>query len=342
MTAFRRIAAAAPALFLSGLLPSSAAVWSTLALPPLAQPYAAPSMAHLPDGRFLFGSQGSIHLQQTWGAAATAVFSSVPAGVDPSFIAVRSDTAGLIGAGGWGASGFYTFAPSDSASAFTPVLGVTTQNYAGAWRDAAGFYSAGADTGSGGTHHGIRYIAFDGSVNRVLIEDISVYSCGFARDAAGDLYVGDNDDGKVYRFTAAQLDAVIAGGAALTVADGVFVHDFGGGGNLTTLACDGLGRLWAAGWLENGINVFDPVSGIHTHLTPDLDNANYAVTAFERGGAAYVGWINQSDPFSAGTSQTYGYAPAAQAIPEPAAAGLALLGAAVAVLRRRFRGGDRP
>ena len=337
MTVFRRFAAAlAVALFAS--LPSSASMWTTLSLPSLAQAFAIPSMSHLPDGRFVFGNQGSIYLQQTWGAASVAAFSGVPAGVDPSFIAVRGDTAGLIGAGGWGASGFYTFAPSDSASAFTSVPGVTAQNYAGTWRDAAGFYSGGADTGAGGAHHGIRYIALDGSVNRVAIDDVSVYSCGFARDAAGTLYVGDNDDGKVYAFTAAQLDAVLAGGAALTTAAGALVHDFGGGGNLTTLACDGLGRLWAAGWAQSGVAVYDPSTGVQTNLVPGPDNANYAVTAFERGGVAYVGWINQADPFTAGTAQTYGYAPAAQAIPEPGAATLALLGVAALAGRLRARG----
>ena len=76
------------------------------------------SHAHLPDGRFLFGTVGQVFIQDSYGAAATtALENSEDVLMDPAFMAVRSGSQALVGAGGFsGPSGVYLFDPSAPAT----------------------------------------------------------------------------------------------------------------------------------------------------------------------------------------------------------------------------------
>ncbi|MBN1270113.1 MAG: PEP-CTERM sorting domain-containing protein, partial [Kiritimatiellae bacterium] len=277
---------------------------------------------------------GNLYVQDAWGSASYTAFSEEPAGMDPSFIAVRNDTLAALGYGGWGASDVYQFDASLTASPGFTNVGVSLQNFHGVFRDDTSLFTAGGDTGTGGDHHGLRYLTLDGSVNTIVIDDISVYSCGFAIDADGNLYVGDNDDGRVYRFTAAQLDGAISG-SALAITDGEFLWDFGDGGDIGSLAVDGLGRLWAAGWQHDGLKVYNPDLDQEFTYIPGLTNANYKVAAFTHEGEYCVAYLNQANPYSGDTAQYYGYASASEfAIPEPSTLVLAALGLGALWLRR--------
>ncbi len=315
------------------------ASWIQFELPSLSQAFGGTALSHLPDGRYVFAETGHFYVQDGWGAAGTTALSGVPSGMDPSFIAVRDSSLAAAGAGGWGSSAVYTFDPSSpSTPAFTDV-GVTLQNFQGVFRDGTSLFTSGSDTGSGGDHNGIRYIALSGGLNKIVVDDVSVYSAGLAIDEAGNLYVGNNDDGGVYRFTKSQLDGAIAG-SALAIADGELIYDFGGGGDIGSLAVDAEGRIWAAGWLHNGLRVYDPALGQEFTYVPGLDNANYKVASFSRGGTNFVAYLNQANPYSGGTQQFYGYEETSLlAVPEPGTIGLFALGTVVAggVAARRRR-----
>ena len=97
------------------------------------------------------------------------------------------------------------------------------------------------------------------------------------------------------------------------------------------MAVDGEGRIWSAGWMANGLQVYDPVSDTESTVIPGLNNANYKVTTFSAGGQDYVAYMNQANPGQAGTAQYYGY----EAIPEPGTFALALAGLAVLAVYRR-------
>lgn len=308
------------------------ASWIQFELPHLSQPFGGTALAHLPDGSYVFAETGNLYLQDAWGAASYTAFDNEPSGMDPSFVAVWDGTMAAAGHGGWGASAIYTFNPSVPTSPGFTNIGVTLQNFHGVFREGLSLYTGGADTGPGGDHHGIRYLTLDGSVNRMVVDDVSVYSAGFAIDSDGNLYVGDNDDGRVYRFTKAQLDGAI-GGTPLLVGDGEMIHDFGDGGNIGSLAVDADGRVWAAGWQENGIKVYNASLGQEFTYVPNLDNANYKVATFSRAGTSYAAWLNQANPFSGDTEQYYGYAPSAEyAIPEPSVLAMSLVGGLAALL----------
>lgn len=319
-----------------GIVLDTRASWVDLSLPTLGSSYAPFAMAHLPDGRFVYADSGQFYRQDSFGSASYSAFSGEPA-VDPSFIAIRADGGQAVaGAGGFGASDLYTFDPNTPALSSFTSAGASFQNYQGVYRDAAGVYIGGLYAGF---THGVRYFALDGSVNQMLVTNVSTFSAGMAIDTAGNLYVGDTDNGEVRLFTSNQLAAAI-GGLPLDMLDGALVYDFGGGGNVGSLAVDGVGRVWAAGYLHNGLRVYDPLLGTDVTVTPGLDNANYTVLSFTRNGESYVGYINQEDPSSGGSGMQYGYAPVGLAVPEPGTGLLALLG--LFLVRRNIRRASIP
>lgn len=325
---FRRAAAAFVAVAFLALVPLRAfAQWTQLDLPAMAGS-SVPVLSHLPDGRFLYGQGGSIYLQDAWGQSNVTAFANIPSGTDPSLIAVWNASTAVAGQGGSGYSALFSFNPSNTSSTFTSIG--TNYNYAGAMGDASSIFTVGASWAN--TTNRLVYMTLDGSINKTLIEYISIYSAGFTRDASGNLYVGSNDDGKVYKFTSSQIETAITG-SALTLASGAMVHDFGGGGNLSSLAVDGLGRVWAAGWAANGIKVFDPNTSQESTFLPGPTNVNYVVSSFSKDSVDYISYLNNAG-WSVGDAVSYGYA-AAAAIPEPATLALVGVGLAAALLLRR-------
>ncbi len=318
------IAALAASFFTSTL----DAAWTSLTLPNVPNTFGSYQAANLPDGRLLYASKDALGRQTTFGSSPLDAFQN-PQSWDPSDVTVFGNTVGVIGVGGFfGTSAIYRFDPMNLATPFTAIPGVTLQNYTLVMRDAASLYVGGLN-GTGGAH-AIRYVALDGSVNKVIIDNISTYSGDFAMDVNGNLFVSDNDDLKLYKFTSAQVSDAIAG-SALTLANGLFVTDLNK--NLS-IAVDGLGRIWSAGYQSSGIDMYDPGTNSTSSFIPALDNTNYVVSTFSTGTDSYVAYLNASGT-GAGAALTYGYEKSANLVPEPSTSLLLAISAAGLVARRR-------
>lgn len=309
------------------------AAWTILGLPNLQNnsPYfGANTITHLPDGRYIFGNETTLRLQNSFGLAGDSVFASTPS-VDPSFVSVWDATNAVIGAGGFGSSSLYGFDPTNTSTSFT-TTGSSLQNYHATHRNATSLYVGGTN-GAGGVH-ALSYVTLDGSSNKVIIDNISSFSGGFDVDrSTGDLYVA-SQTGEVRMFTSAQVDGAIAG-TALDFSAGSFVNNFGGS---SSIAVDGAGRVWAAGFGITGIKAYDPNTGQETTYVPGLNNQIYQVTKFSDGVDDYIGYVNQGG-YSPGSSLSYGYDLVSNlAVPEPTSGSLLLVGAAALALLRRRRG----
>jgi len=307
--------------------------WTTFSLSPFTQTFASYQVANLPDGRFVYGSTNSLSLQTTFGSAPFTSYSGVPSW-DPSAVAVESNTLGVVGTGMFGATNIYTFNPSSTSTAFTAIPGVTIQNYTMTFRDAASLYVGGGNGSASngfGQDNSVSYVKLDGSANKVIIDNVSSFSAGIALDAAGNLYVADDDDLKLYKFTPAQLTLAITG-SPLAITDGTFVTTLRADGSI---AVDSMGRVWSAGFQINGIDMYDPSNNSSENFLPGLDNDDYVVSTFSNGTDGYVAYLNASGS-NAGSSVTYGYQKTVTVVPEPASAALLTGGVAfVASLRRR-------
>jgi hypothetical protein len=310
------------------------AAWTSVALPPLSQNFGSYRMGHLTDGSLVYGSNNDLDLQQ--GGIASSVFGDYTNALpwDPSSVAIFSNTLGAIGQGTFGASAIYTFNPSNLATPFTPIPGVSIQNYSVAFRDATSLYIGGnngsASNGFGVQQHAISYVKLDGSANKRIIDNISLFSGDFAVDIAGNLYVSDNDDLKLYKFTPLQLTTAILG-SPLSITDGQFIATLNKNGSL---AVDAKGRIWSAGFQTIGIDMFDPAAGKTTTFVPALSNSDYTVATFSTASDDYVAFINASGS-GAGSTLTYGIETTRNLIPEPAAGALLLFGLGTFAAHRR-------
>lgn len=331
-----RAASASTIVFTSALLGSQAvAEWTTFSLPPLAQPFATYRAAHLTDGRLVYASNDDLDLQVAFGAGAISDYENAGTWF-PSDVAVRGNV-GAIGNGVFTGGTISLFDPTNLATTFTPIAGVNLQNYSLEFRNDQGLYVGGAnatETTDFGKMHALSYVSLDGAVNKVIIDNISMFSGDFAIDLQGNLLVTDDDDNKLYRFTPAQIDAAIAG-APLAITQGELITTLV---KTASLAVDGLGRVWSAGFEEAGIDVYDPVNGLNVTLYPTggtsaADNTNYVVNTFTKDGESYVSYLNASGATKDSTL-TYGYDKAVALVPEPAT-GLFLAGAAVFLVARR-------
>ena len=286
--------------------------------------YNSTAMAHLNDGRLVYAHDGSVSQQNTFGSSAMTSFTNAPTG---AYSYVTSN--GYLGVGGTfvePTAPVYKFTATNTNSLFTS--GGPIQNYV-----AVAYGTEILISGVNGATSEIGHYTAEGTYTSI-ITDVSTYSAGLALDGAGNLYVADNDDQRIYSFTAAQVTAAISG-PALTIADGAFVTNLGVSGSL---AVDSLGRLYAAGWQLSGIQVFDTNTSIAGSLTPYNENKNYVVSTFSDGTDDYVAWLNAKGS-NAGDGVTYGYDfDSAIVVPEPTAyallAGLFTL-AAVGIRRRR-------
>ena len=157
-------------------------------------------------------------------------------------------------------------------------------------------------------------------------------------DANGDVWVADNDDLNIYRFTNAQINTAISG-TPLTMANGALIANLGVSASLAVDIASN--RLYAAGYQTNGIQVYDIVTHETGTLTPGADNTNYQVMSFADGVNGYIGWMTRSG-WNGGDTVTYGYDIASQvAVPEPSAfflgicAGLAIY--FLSMFRQKYR-----
>jgi hypothetical protein len=305
--------------------------WTQFALPDLADVYSPTAIANLPDGQYIFANEGNYYLQDAFGSASYTAYSNTAPGnnADPSFIAVWDSTHAIAGGGTFGPSDLYSFNPSSTSNPSFTANGLSLQNYAGAYSSATSLYVGGAN-GTDGVN-AISYVNLPSETTKVIVDDAGQYSSGIAIDGAGNLYVGDNDNGNVYEFTAAQLSLAISG-SALSITNGTFIHQFDNG--LGTIAVDSQGRIWSAGYAINGLQVYDPSDSTETDVVPGLTNANYIVTTFSVGGQGYVAYTDQLNPGEAGTAQYYGF----EAIPEPETLALTLVGLITLVAYRRKPG----
>jgi hypothetical protein len=308
----------AAALAVAVTATQSFADWTQFALPNLDDEYSSSAIANLPDGQYIFANEGNYYLQTAFGSPAYTAYANTSPGnsADPSFIAVWNSTQAVAGGGTFGPSDLYSFNPSSTSAPTFTANGLSLQNYAGVYRSATSLYVGGAN-GTDGVN-AISYVNVSSETTKVIVDNAGQYSSGIAIDGAGNLFVGDNDNGNVYEFTAAQLSLAVSG-SPLTLSNGTYVCQFDNG--IGTLAVDSQGRIWSAGYANNGLEVFDPFTDMQTDVVPGLTNANYMVTAFSAGGQGYVAYTDQLDPSQAGTAQFYGY----EAIPEPGTLVLTLI-----------------
>lgn len=315
--------------------------WQTLAIGKMvADQVNATAFAHLPDGRFVLGAQGALSLQNTWGFSGKTAMATGGVEFDPSFLAVRPDGASaLLGAGGGfgGMTGVYRFDPAQPSLPLTTAPLAELQNYAGVyWRSPGGLQAGwilGGTNGPAGRHR-LTFLSDDGSKSGFLTEDLSTYSSGLAVDESGNVFAalyelpGSPDAAeseRVLKFTLSQMEnavsAILSGNPApLAKSDGQRVFRFD---SASSLAVDARGRLWAAGFHAEQVQIYDPSTGASRRLKPDHDSIAggqgvlYQVSTFTRNGEPYAAFLAQDEFGIPGTDILYGITPlSAVTVPE--------------------------
>lgn len=267
---------------------ASATSWTTLTIdtiPVMGGGFRTTTLAHLPDGRFVFGNQGQLFVQNSFGLAGKT---AVPVGaleLDPSFIAVRDAGNAIVGRGGFAAtSELHVFNPSSPGTGVTPASLASLLNYSGAyWKSPTsaleGWLVCGANGAAGASN--VMFVSLDGTKVGPVTGTISTFSGGIATDAAGNLFAATYeldfqtflptaDADKVFKFPAALMEsavqAVMAGAPApVPISSAQFIYKFDGTSNI---AVDSLGRVWAAGFSASHIQVFDPALQATSRLRP--------------------------------------------------------------------------
>ncbi|MFM7181337.1 MAG: hypothetical protein ACKO2G_07740 [Verrucomicrobiales bacterium] len=308
----------------AGFVSTARASWTVLPLPNT-QNFTNTALGHLPDGRFVYGHNGNLIRQDTFGASTATPYTNAPAG-DSSFI-----TSTHIG---YSNSGTRSYDGTNTATTFNAAIAPPNNPYAGV------NYGSGAllMVGSQGFGSSALYHISSGGTITTLITAFSDFSGGIAMDDVGNVYLAhaglDANDNNIYRYTAAQITTAIAG-TPLTLANGTFVANLGVSGYLAVDSTTN--RLYASGYQINGIRVLDlGTSETGTLVAPGFNNSNYASLAtFTNGGTEYLGWVNRAG-FGSGDAVSYGYAPLSTLpIPEPGAAVLGLAGVFMLGIRRR-------
>ena len=302
--------------------------WQSVQISTLGSTGYAVSFASLPDGRCVLGQQGSLYVQNTFGATAKTPFPANSVTFDPSFVAIKDGTHGLLGAGGsFGAvSGLHPFDPTNATAGtggVRPALATTAQSYVAAyWKVGAleGWIVGGANGPSGPfSGHNLIFVSLDGTKSGPISEELCTYSAGVATDASGNVFAalyelpGSPNEGnvdKVVRFTSAQVtakvQAIMDGSPAtpLSLSEATFVHKFN---SASSIAVDASGQVWAAGFNMAHLQVFNPATGALRVVSPvhDLINGGsdtYQVATFTRSGVpsigvlAYDGWTFSDTP----------------------------------------------
>lgn len=296
--------------------------WTILPLPDT-DGYQNIPLAHLPDGRFLYGHNGKLVRQDNFGSVAVTAYTHAPAG-DYGFV-----TSGHVGVAFGGTSSFDS---SNTGTAFTLRDSSLLAPYAG--KALAGGNHIMTASANFGSPSGIFHLSASGILT-TLVSNFSTYSGGITVDNAGNVYAayagnfGDPNEGNIYRYSAGQIAAAL-GGSPLAFGDGTLVGNLGVS---SSLAIDSINqRLYATGYQINGIRMLDMnTNATHSIVVPGFNNPNYLVTTFNDGSNDYVAWVNRSG-YSGGDKVFYGY-DLAVAVPEPSCAALMLL-AGLGLLRR--------
>lgn len=294
------------------------------------------NFSHQTDGRLLLGTGGTVSIQKTFGNITLASLPTGSVAIDPSFIAVNSATSGIVGAGGFsGPSGLHVFNPSAPATSLSQTALATLQNYVGVyWKNPASGregWLIGGGNGTAGAHN-VTFVSADGTKVGSITGDLCTYGAGIAVDVAGNLYTAlyelssspnAADAEKVLKFTAAQIDAAVLAvlnnsPAPVSRASASLVHQFQ---SAASLAVDGLGRIWAAGFKTSSLEVYDPALNASRTFTPDhalladaAGPATYQVSAFRRNGVDYVSYLANDSFYTLPSDIAYGYRPAEQLI----------------------------
>lgn len=282
--------------------------------------------AHRPDGQFVLGTNGQVFIQGTFGSPGkTLVTKANDAAFDPSFIAIRSDTQGLIGAGGFGGpSGLLQFNPSDSGATITNTALATLQNYGAVfWKHPTSGREGWLIVGGNGTAgaSNISFVSTDGTQVGAITDDLSSYSGGLAKDSAGNVFVvladaSPSESENVLKFTAAQIDAAVNGVITSTpvlatkvAATVVFKADASG-----SLAVDSDGRIWAAGYQIPWLQAYDPLTAVSRRFLPDhallknaLSQPTYLVQTFTRNSEGFVSFLANDGFYTPGSDLAHGY-----------------------------------
>lgn len=281
--------------------------------------------SHLVDGRFVFGINGGLSVQDDFSATSFTPVDNTDGRVfDPAFIAIGSATEGLIGGGGFsGPSGLFPFDPSAPANAVSAAL-TTLQNYAAVyWRHPSsgreGWLIAGGNGVGGGNN--LTYVSADGLFVGAVTGVLSAFSGGVATDADGDVWAALADfdpgiDNQVLAFTADQIDAAVEAvrsSAPAPMDKSVAANSFQANAS-GAIAVDAMGRLWFGGYQIDHLQAWDPVTGVTRRFFPDhgpLQNAagptNYAPRAFSEGGGDYVSFLANDAYYTAGSDLVLGF-----------------------------------
>jgi len=302
----------------------TAHAWVTLDLPDLnaASPhFGAVAVSHLSDGRYIYGNNNALYVQDTFGTSGNTALATPP-NVDPSFLTVLNDTTAVVGAGQFATTPVYQFNPSNPGTPGYASI-ASLQNFSAARSSSTSLYVVGGN-GAGGSNS-VNYVTTSGT-SQVIIDPAGTFSAGVAVDKTGDLYVGDNDTNSVYEFTPAQVLNAVNNQTLLTFSDGLLIHTFADD-VVGSLAVDANGRIWASGFGADGLFFWNPATSQGGVLNPEAPGGAYSVSTFSTSGNDYVNYVWQAG-FSTGNPVVYGY-DTVQNVPEPATT--ALLAAAVAL-----------
>jgi len=300
------------------------AAWTLIGLPDTDN-FNNTALGHLSDGRFIYGHNGTLYQQDTFGVSATSTYTNAPAGDYPF---VNSQYLGLTGAGFPPAPApVYSFNSLSTTSTFSSIGNF--QVFGALVYNTSNLVVVGLDGGNSD----LGYLTASGTYT-TLIDGISTFSAGITGNSAGDIFVADNDDQNIYRFTASQIASAI-GGTPLTVGDGQFVVNLGVSGSIAY--DDTADRLYAAGFQVPGIQMHDLATSQSGNIDPVAGSAAYSLATFSDGTDEYISFVSR-DGFSGGDSVTYGYDLSSNiAIPEPSTLMLLLLGGGLALTRRHTR-----
>ena len=293
--------------------------------------------AHLPDGRYLFGTDGQVRLQSTLGSTQLDLLAN-PANhsFDPAFIAVRSASSALIGGGGGFSTnnGLFPFDPAQPALAIAASLTSAPHPnaYAAVWwahptSGREGWILSGTNAAG---QNNLSFLSADGSVLGPLTFGLSSFSGAVTATTSGDVLVALADlddsflptalDNQVLRFTADQIDSSVA--ALLTSAplllerdDASVVFQAAASGSL---AVDAQNRVWVGGYQIPYLQVFDPASSVLRRVVPlptapanHTGPTTYAVKTFTQASSDRVSFLANDSFYDAGSDLVLGDAASA-------------------------------